>query len=242
MTWEPIEGINVIAFPKAARAITSALRTLPDDQRLLVHGDFLYDSADAANAETETWFDAMTVQLLISGDVNGMEMLAQFGSIIPDWFTKENRESDEFVSAIAQIQGSVGRDISSLPIRAQAAVIAQWTKRTKAPPDMEPYTLDPSLEIERRACSDEQSRFAPLFRMGWRNAYPFLNKLWLGDVDDILINTSGLLISFGIAAGSVTPQSMRALSIAIKDYEAFANNEERTGHSAGHPRAQARQR
>ena len=231
MAWEPIEGIDVIAIPKAARAITSALRTLPDDQRLLVHGDFLYDSADAANAETETWFDAMTPQLLISGCVNGMEMLAQFGSIIPDWFTKENRESDEFVSAIAQIQGSVGRDISSLPIRAQAAVIAQWTKRTKAPPDMEPYTLDPSLEIERRACSDEQSRFAPLIRMGWRNAYPFLNKLWLGDVDDILINTSGLLISFGIAAGNVTPQSMRALSIAIKDYEAFATgstNEERT--------------
>lgn len=231
MTWEPIEGLDVIAFPKAARAITSALRMLPDDQRLLVHGDFIYDSVDPANAETKTWFDAMTPQLLISGCVNGMEILAQFGSIIPDWFTKENRESDEFVSAIAQIQGSVGRDISSLPIRAQAAVIAQWAKRTKAPPDMEPYTLDPSLEIERRACPDEQSRFAPLFRTGWRDAYPFLNKLWLGDVDDVVINTSGLLIGLGIAAGSVTPQSMRALSIAIKDYEAFATgstNEQRT--------------
>ena len=231
MAWEPIEGIDVIAIPKAARAITSALRMLPDDQRLLVHGDFLYDSADAANAETESWFDAMTVQLLISGCVNGMEMLAQFGSIIPDWFTKENRESDEFVSALAQIEGSVGRDISSLPIRAQAAVIAQWFKRTKAPPDMEPYTLDPSLEIERRACTDEQSRFAPLLKMGWRSAYPFLDKLWPGQVDDIVINTSGLMISLDVAGGSVTPQSMRALSIAIKDYEAFAigsTNEERT--------------
>ena len=115
---------------------------------------------------------------------------------------------------------------------------------------MEPYTLDPLLEIKRSACTDEQSRFAPLFRMGWRNAYPFgspfLAKLWPGRVDDIVINTSGLMISLEFAAGSVTPQSMRALSIAIKDYEAFAigsaNNEERTGHSAGHPRAQARQR
>ena len=71
---------------------------------------------------------------------------------------------------------------------------------------------------------------------------PFLAKLWPGRVDDIVINTSGLMISLEFAAGSVTPQSMRALSIAIKDYEAFANNEERTGHSAGHPRAQARQR
>ena len=116
MAWEPIEGIDVIAIPKAARAITSALRTLPDDQRLFVQGDLLYDSTNMANADTKTWFDAMTPQLLISGWVNGMEMLAQFGSIIPDWFTKDNRKSDEFVSALAQIKGSVGRDISSLPI------------------------------------------------------------------------------------------------------------------------------
>jgi len=232
--WEPIAGDDVEAIPKAAASITAALRKLPDDQRVIAATDLFYDSTDAKNAETGTWYDKITPQLLTSGG-GGMDMVAQFGSIIPNWYTKDTRASEEFKSALAQILGSVGRDIGKLPPIAQAAAVAQWFHRSSPPHDLVLYILDPSLEIERRAGTDDQTRYAPIFIVHWRTACPFLHRLWPHPVIDILVDTAGLMLSLDIASGAVTPQGMRALAIAMKDLEAFATgstNEERTPATA----------
>ena len=84
--WEPIAGEDIEAIPKAVATITAALRKLPDDQRLLSANDLFYDSSDTKNAETGTWYDKITPQLLTAGG-GGMDMVAQFGSIIPNWYT-----------------------------------------------------------------------------------------------------------------------------------------------------------
>ena len=228
--WEPIAGEDIEAIPKAVASITAALRKLPDDQRVITAADLFYDSTDAKNAETGTWYDKITPQLLTSGG-GGMDMVAQFGSIIPNWYTKDTRASEEFKSALAQILGSVGRDIGKLPPIAQAAAVAQWFHRSSPPHDLVLYILDPSLEIERRAGTDDQTRYAPIFIVHWRTACPFLHRLWPHPVIDILVDTAGLMLSLDIASGAVTPQGMRALAIAMKDLEAFATgptNEERT--------------
>ena len=229
VAWEPIEGADVEAFPKAILDITAAMLKLSDQQRLLEQADVLYDS-DPKDAETGEWYDKISPSMLASGD-GGMDMVAQFVSIIPDGYTKDGRDGDEFKSAVAQILGSVGRDVSALPAIAQAAAVAQWFKRSRPPHEMTPYVVNKHLEIERRAGTDAQARFAPIFVIGWRVAYPFLAKLWPNRVEDILTDTAGLMISLDVADGSVTPQGMRALAIAMKDYEAFAteiSNEDRT--------------
>jgi hypothetical protein len=84
--WEPIAGEDIEAIPKAVATITAALRKLPDDQRLLSANDLFYDSSDTKNAETGTWYDKITPQLLTAGG-GGMDMVAQFGSIISNWYT-----------------------------------------------------------------------------------------------------------------------------------------------------------
>ena len=229
VAWEPIEGADVEAFPKAILDITAAMLKLSDQQRLLEQADVLYDS-DPKDAKTGEWYDKISPSMLASGD-GGMDMVAQFVSIIPDGYTKDGRDGDEFKSAVAQILGSVGRDVSALPAIAQAAAVAQWFKRSRPPHEMTPYVVNKHLEIERRAGTDAQARFAPIFVIGWRVAYPFLAKLWPNRVEDILTDTAGLMISLDVADGSVTPQGMRALAIAMKDYEAFAteiSNEDRT--------------
>ena len=228
--WEPIAGEDIEAIPKAVAAFSAALRKLREDQRIITASDLFYDSTDPKNAETDTWFDKVTPQLLAAGG-GGMDMVAQFGSVLPNWYTKDARDSEEFQSALAQILGSVGRDISSLPPIAQAAAIAQWLYRSRPPHDIFLYIPDPSLEIERRAGTDDQARYAPIFIRYWRTACPFLDKLWPHDVDDILVYTSGLMLSLDVASGAVTPQGMRALATEMKSLEAFAtgsSNEERT--------------
>ena len=44
VAWEPIEGADVEAFPKAILDITAAMLKLSDQQRLLEQTDVLYDS------------------------------------------------------------------------------------------------------------------------------------------------------------------------------------------------------
>ena len=83
--WEPIEGEDIEAIPKAVAAFTAAIRLLQDDQRLITAADLLYDSTDPKNAATGTWFDKVTPQLLAAGG-GGMDMVAQFGSILPNWY------------------------------------------------------------------------------------------------------------------------------------------------------------
>ena len=123
--------------------------------------------------------------MLATGD-GGMDVVAQFVSIIPNGYTKDGRDGEEFKSAVAQILGSVGRDVSALPAIAQAAAVAQWFKRSRPPHEMTPYVVNKHLEIERRAGTDAHTRFAPIFVIGWRVAYPFLAKLWPNRVEDIL--------------------------------------------------------
>jgi len=229
MVWEPITGEEAVAFPKATLAITAAMRKLPDDQRLVTTADLLYDS-DPKDAGTGTWFDKITPNLLSSGG-GDMHVVAQFNSVIPNGYTKDGRGTEEFKSAIAQIIGSVGRDVSALPPIAQAAAAAQWFKRSCPPHDMALYIHNKYLEIERRAGKDEQTRFAPIFVIAWREYCPPLAELWPYSVNDILRDTAGLMISLGVADGHITPQSLNALTIAMKDYAAFATadaNEERT--------------
>jgi len=202
---------------------------LPDDQRLVTTADLLYDS-DPKDAGTGTWFDKITPNLLSSGG-GDMHVVAQFNSVIPNGYTKDGRGTEEFKSAIAQIIGSVGRDVSALPPIAQAAAAAQWFKRSCPPHDMALYIHNKYLEIERRAGKDEQTRFAPIFVIAWREYCPPLAELWPYSVNDILRDTAGLMISLGVADGHITPQSLNALTIAMKDYAAFATadtNEERT--------------
>ena len=127
--WEPIAGEDVEAIPKAVATITAALHKIPDDQRILSVADLFYDSTDTKDAETGTWYDKITPQLLAAGG-GGMNMVAQFGSIIPNWYTKDTRDGEEFKSALAQIIGSVGRDVGKLPPIAQAAAVAQWFHRS----------------------------------------------------------------------------------------------------------------
>ena len=75
--------------------------------------DLLYDS-DPKDAGTGEWFDKITPNMLASGG-GDMHVVAQFDSSIPNGYTKDGRGTEEFKSAIAQILGSVGRDVSTLP-------------------------------------------------------------------------------------------------------------------------------
>ena len=89
------------------------MHNLSDNQRLVMTADLLYDS-DPKDAGTGEWFDKITPNMLASGG-GDMHVVAQFDSSIPNGYTKDGRGTEEFKSAIAQILGSVGRDVSTLP-------------------------------------------------------------------------------------------------------------------------------
>ena len=162
--WEPIKGHKEDAFPKAATFLSNAIADLPLDQRNITISDLIYDD-DPDNAQTDSWYDHLTPRMFASGE-GGMDMLAQWSSITPEAFSASatgGRGDDTFTNAIAQITSSVGRDISALPHPAQAAAAVRWLLLTRAPPWLEHFVVNATMEIERRAGTTIAERFEPFF-------------------------------------------------------------------------------
>ena len=135
--WTPIAGPAKTAWSTAYGRITTAVKALPPAQRMIELTDVIFDGT-ADDAGTETWYDHMSPKLLMAGD-GGMETVAQWLAMVPDAIHKGSvggRAGDTFKEAINQIEASVGRDISELSGSAQAAAVAVWYNRTKAPTGM----------------------------------------------------------------------------------------------------------
>ena len=232
--WEPIKGQKEDALPKAATFLSNAISDLPLDQRNITISDLIYDD-DPDNAQTDSWYDHLMPSMFASGE-GGMDMLAQWGCITPEAFSASatgGRGDDIFTNATAQIESSVGRDISALPHPAQAAAVVRWFLLTRAPPGLEHFVVNATMEIERRAGSTIAERFEPLFTLHWRETYNLLAQLWPHPVSAIVIDTAGLMVSLGITSGSegITPHGVRALITALHEYVPFAtgsSNAERT--------------
>jgi hypothetical protein len=222
--FEPVSGDMKTAWPTVAIKMTAAVKTLPRDKRAIVKADVFYDK-DPDNAATDSWFDWITPAALMSGD-GGPEVLAQFMQCFPNAMyagSDYGREGDSFSACIEQVLASVGRDVSSLTHRAQAAAVAAWFKRTCPPPLLIPWIEEPMDEVERRAAALPSARYEPVFKIGWTRI-PQLRKLWPGDVEDIVSDTSAFATSMGVAGleHGLTAQAVKALLTAMQDYGSFA--------------------
>ena len=73
----------------------------------------------------------------------GAEMLSHFVGITPGAYVRSGapgaRMHSDFKDNIAQILGSVGRDVSSLSGKAQAAAVIVWLDKTNPPPEIAHY-------------------------------------------------------------------------------------------------------
>jgi hypothetical protein len=234
MDWTPIRGSASEAVPKATARVTAALLALPDDQRTIAAEHIMHDG-DADNPATDTWYDWVCPHMLMAGG-GGMAAVAEFMALVPDAiFSGEpgGREDGTFQAAVEQMAASVGRDISSLGSSAQAAAVVAWFKRTRPPAGLAAYVDDYTMEIERRAGATPAERFEPLFKAGWRTAYPLLDQLWPSPVDDIITDTGALASALGVnAADGLTPRTLTAISNELADVISFAASEDNVRRTA----------
>ena len=222
--WTPIPGEAKTAWPVAYDRLSTAVKALTPAQRTIELADVIYDGA-ADDAGTGKWYDHMSPKLLMAGD-GGTDTVAQWIALVPEAIFKGaagGRGGDTFKEAIEQIEASVGRDISELGGSAQAAAVAVWINRTKAPTGMIPYVDNPSIEIERRAQPTPEARFEPLWAVLWRPANTPLAKLWPQQVDDVVISTTALATGLGLAStgSGLTPQIALSIKRALPGWRCY---------------------
>ena len=149
--WTPLAGKLHAVTETAGPMLKKAIAKLPSNQRALAAADVMYDNTD--HAATGTFYDFVTPSLLMANG-GGAEMLSHFVGITPGAYVKSGapgaRMHSDFKDNIAQILGSVGRDVSTLSGKAQAAAVIVWLDKTNPPPEITHYVQVASLEIERR--------------------------------------------------------------------------------------------
>ena len=178
----PIKGKFDIAYPIAVERFTTAIKTMTAAARTINRVHLMFDGSDNL-AGTSTWLDFVKPALFASLGDDGPKIFAQFMSMMHYGMKNDatdGRRSPTFKAFLTQVEASVGRVISHLDGRSQAAIIVTWLKKTQPKPEaLTPYIHDPTLEIERRASPKETERFTPLFDVGYLHAYPTLASLWI---------------------------------------------------------------
>lgn len=232
--YAPVAGPMMDAWPEIKIQLTEAVKQLPDDKRVLKETDVFFDGTKD-NAATGGWYDWVSPSMLTSGD-GGPETLAQFQALVPNAMyagPEFGRGGDSFKATLAQVEGSVGRDISALDNRAKAAAVVAWIKRTKPPKLLVPWVGNPMEEVERRAQTTAAGRYEPLFNIGWKRI-PELRSLWPHALENP-VETAGALAS-GLGCGGMddglTPQAIAALLTSLRNYSTFAVSATNEGRSA----------
>jgi hypothetical protein len=215
-----------------------AIAALPIDERTIEAADVWYDGA-SDDAGTGTFYDWCTPALLARGS-GGMDVVAQFCNVTPGCFfndgTDGGRDSDFFKDIIEQMTGSTGKDISSMPVQAQAAAVMQWFARTK-PTTGYVVWVDPRAgvpgELVRRE-GDPAERFRTLFEQQWRDVHTQLDTLWPSPVTDVVETTNALAASLGIGgtSGGLTPEVTIALCNVLNDLLPFAERNDNAGRTS----------
>ena len=238
MDWTPIHGEADVAIPAAIVRIVAIMVTWPQAKRMIANGDVIYDG-NWDNAATDTWYDWMAPDLLISSG-GGMPAVGQFMNLTPGCYHDSaghdgGRQSQEFLNLLEHIPGAIGRDISGLPHQAQAAAIAKWVRQTMRPANYTQYVgaKEAITEIERRAGSTPAERFEELFRVEWRKAHKSLSHLWPHEVQDVVSQTAALAIKLNVGDTSdgLTPYLVEALCDCLKPLMAFAVSPSNAGRA-----------
>ena len=149
MDWTPIPGDVSEAMIKARERIGPFILGLPDAMRTLTVDDVLFygeshdqTHEDRFKPDTASWYDHMTVGMMLDQG-GGPKGLAQFLDLLPNRYKRDgpdSRASGAFAEAIVHIKASVGVDMTTMGLKAQAARIATWFNMTKpAPPALEQY-------------------------------------------------------------------------------------------------------
>ena len=83
ISWHPIYGNMDKVFPAAHKRIVDTLKDLPIEKRTLEQVDLIYDSDSPDHAETESWYDWVTPNMLMTQG-GSAAVVAQFAGLLVD--------------------------------------------------------------------------------------------------------------------------------------------------------------
>ena len=163
ISWDPASSIREMRM-----RVTRVALTLPAPDRALDVSDI-----NPFSANTGTFYDHMSSYALSNGELEDVDLFRQFRSMTAGGYCAASMSDATFLAQISFVRAAAigGRDGTSLPELAIAALAVAFIKRTR-PPDTKldgfvPFggALD---EIARRNADSDAERFKPLFEEHWR--------------------------------------------------------------------------
>ena len=186
------KGLEELRSRFAALELTAAQRSVTDNDV----------TAPLAAAALGYFAHISSSSLAGSDDNHGV--VFQIKAMMTGRYNLAAAQSPASVDLRATLLASLGRDVSALPLVAQAAQLVALARRTKQPRAYVcfPTDYDACLsEATRRAGSGQAELFAPLFESSWRKACPSLSTAFYHPCDgsEALSWTTGLAPCVGVS-------------------------------------------
>ena len=213
------------------RAISTCAPLMPNDALTISKSDV--HIFGAAQGPT-TWIDCLTPFDLHQRDRTAV-VYSQFLVIFPGCWAPSSRRSSAPAGLINQAPYTVATrcgDIQGQPPEAQGAHIAQFFRNDVLPLINTYYPITTnscSVELSRRANTDEAARFLPLFLMSWTQYTGFRQLLQVSDEaltgDAALSHVKTLAVKVNIS-GPFVPAVATALNHSIVSALPSLDNDE----------------
>ena len=191
--------------------VSEIIPTMPPPQQVIARADVGFDGAATG------WVAGLTAHRAKASDKNN-DVFVSIRAQLPGLWTAPGRAAAEYTEMEAGIITELC-DASATDGRKVAAAITFFRNTRVVPPRLITYFApeDCWTELQRRIGDSAETRFRPLFEVGWARAYPQLARVWdpLTEGSVVADEIKSLFLRLSMATRELTHDTVAAFSAAV---------------------------